>query len=79
MKKCLQTCVELNTSCPIKECRHWIDFPEDRNCIFETVSEHGALTLREVSDRMGISYVRVKQIQDKALKKIGLLLKDEAI
>tara|TARA_B100000287_G_scaffold373736_1_gene373093 strand:- start:566 stop:706 length:141 start_codon:yes stop_codon:yes gene_type:complete len=45
----------------------------------ETVDKHGALTLREVADRLGVSFVRIKQIEDKALKKIGLLLKDDAI
>jgi DNA-directed RNA polymerase specialized sigma subunit len=30
------------------------------------------MTLREVADRMGISFVRVKQIQDKAIKKLQL-------
>jgi len=79
MKKCLQTCIKLNTACPIKECRYWVDYPQERNCVHETVATHGYLTLREASERLGISYVRVKQIQDKALKKIGLLLKDEAI
>ena len=28
------------------------------------------MTLREVGDRLGLSYVRVKQIEDKLLKKI---------
>ncbi len=79
MKKCLQSCKELNTACPITECRYWIEYPDENNCVFETVAVSGALTLRETADRLGISYVRVKQIQDNALKKIGLLLKDEAI
>jgi len=79
MKKCLKQCKELDVACPVKECRHWIDFPEESNCVFNTVNIHGAMTLRETADRLGISYVRVKQIQDAALKKIGLLLKDEAI
>ena len=73
MKKCLRACKELETACPVKECRYWIDFPKDTNCVFDTVSLHGALTLRETAERLGISYVRVKQIQDKTLKKIGLL------
>ena len=79
MKKCLQTCKEMGTPCPIIECRYWIEYPDENNCVFETVGTMGSLTLRETADRLGISYVRVKQIQDKALKKIGLLLKDEAI
>ena len=79
MKKCLQTCKDLKTACPIRECRYWIDYPQDSNCTFEAVEQHGNMTLREVAERLGISYVRVKQIQDKALKKISLLLKDQAI
>tara|TARA_B100000287_G_scaffold13730_1_gene13887 strand:+ start:17459 stop:17698 length:240 start_codon:yes stop_codon:yes gene_type:complete len=79
MKKCLQTCKDIGTTCPITECRYWIDFPKDLNCTFETIDNNGALTLREASERLGISYVRVKQIEDQALKKISLLLKDIAI
>jgi hypothetical protein len=79
MKKCLEACKELNTACPVTECRYWIDYPQESNCVFETITSNGTLTLREVSERIGVSYVRIKQIQDKALKKIGLLLKDEAI
>ena len=79
MKSCLSTCQKLDVNCPIEECRNWISFPEDRNCVLETIEKHGSLTLREVADRLGVSFVRIKQIEDKALKKIGLLLKDSAI
>jgi len=75
MKKCLETCHRLNISCPVEECRHWINFSADKNCTLESVNRHGAMTLREIADRLGISYVRVKQIQDKTLKKISHLLK----
>ncbi len=76
MKSCLQTCKKLNVACPIEECRYWISYEQEHNCTFETVERHGALTLREAADRLGVSFVRVKQIQDSALKKIGHLLKD---
>ena len=79
MKKCLQTCKELNIACPIEECRYWILYPPDANCTIEAVNKAGAMTLREVADRMQISFVRVKQIQDKALKKISLLFDKESI
>jgi DNA-directed RNA polymerase sigma subunit (sigma70/sigma32) len=75
MKKCLETCHKLNVTCPIKECRYWIDYEAEKNCTFESVRENGGMTLREVADRLGVSYVRVKQIQDKTLKKISHLLK----
>jgi DNA-directed RNA polymerase sigma subunit (sigma70/sigma32) len=34
-----------------------------------SVDKHGQLTLREVAERLGVSYVRIKQIQDKAMEK----------
>jgi len=79
MRKCLQTCKDLNVSCPIKECKYWIKYKKERNCMFESISINGRMTLRQVAERLGISYVRVKQIQDKAAKKISLLLEEEAI
>ena len=79
MRKCLQTCKDLDVSCPIKECKYWIEYKKERNCMFESISINGRMPLRQVRERLGISYVRVKQIQDKAAKKISLLLEEEAI
>jgi hypothetical protein len=70
MKNCCNCCIINDQDCPFKDCRHWIDYPEDLNCSLIAVEKHGAMTLREVSDRLGVSFVRVKQIQDRALKKI---------
>ena len=81
MKECAKRCEELHTSCPCEECRLWIDYPEDLNCTLHAVeNKHtGELTLREVADRLGISFVRVKQIQDQASRKVVKLLdKDKA-
>ena len=79
MRKCLLTCKEMKVACPINECAYWVDYKIEHNCMFETISVNGPMTLREVAKRLNISYVRVKQIQDKALKKIGHLFNDEAI
>ena len=79
MKKCLQTCKELSVSCPVSECRNWIDYQPEFNCVLEAVSRNDNMTLRECSKRLGVSFVRVKQIEDVALKKISHLLKKEAI
>ena len=70
MKKCLETCRKHEISCPVQGCRHWIDFEQDLNCCLESINKNDSMTLREVADRLGISYVRVKQIQDLALSKI---------
>ena len=73
MRECAIRCEELNTSCPCEDCRLWINHDEDLNCTLHAVRNNhtGELTLREVADRMGISFVRVKQIQDKAVDNLG--------
>ena len=81
MRECAKRCEDLNTSCPCEDCRLWIDYDEDFNCTLHAVKNNhtGELTLREVADRMGISFVRVKQIQDRAaMRVVRLLDKDKA-
>jgi|TARA_R110000851_G_scaffold211699_1_gene364358 DNA-directed RNA polymerase sigma subunit (sigma70/sigma32) len=70
MRKCLETCKRLDVTCPVKECRYWINHGEDLNCTLEAVNVNGPMTLREVGDRLDLSYVRIKQIEDKILLKI---------
>ena len=52
-------------------CRQWINYEEDKNCTLIAVEKNGNMTLREVADRLGVSFVRVKQIEDKLLKKLS--------
>ena len=66
--KCLEICRKNSKPCQNKECRLWVDYGPDLNCVSETVSNHGALTLREVAKRLNVSFVRVKQIEDKEIK-----------
>ena len=79
MRECAKRCEELHTSCPCKKCRLWIDYPEDLNCTLHAIENNhtGELTLREVADRLGISFVRVKQIQDQVSRKVAKLLDKE--
>ena len=72
MKNCSSYCVINKSECPIKSCRHWIDYKDDLNCVLIAVEKNGSMTLREVADRMNVSFVRIKQIQDKALEKMQL-------
>ena len=69
--KCLEKCIELSVSCPNEDCRAWIKSKDEYNCIHEAVSVSGEMTLREVAKRLHVSFVRVKQIEDKAIKKLG--------
>ena len=55
--------------------RHWIDYPEDENCIYVAIEKHGAMTLEQVAKRLGISLVRVSQIEKQAIKKLSKRIK----
>ncbi len=77
--KCLEKCVELGVSCPNTDCRSWINYEEEYNCIFKTIEDNGQMTLREVAKRLNISFVRVKQIEDLALKKLSKITRKGTI
>tara|TARA_Y100000593_G_scaffold57552_1_gene107001 strand:- start:65 stop:352 length:288 start_codon:yes stop_codon:yes gene_type:complete len=68
---CYECCLRHEVSCPIEECRHWMNYKKDLNCSLIAVEKHGRMTLREISERMGVSFVRIKQIQDIALRKMN--------
>ena len=70
MKKCAQECVKRNKKCSQEECRLWMNYEGDLNCSLVAIQRHGEMTLHEVADRLEMSYVRIKQIQDAAIKKI---------
>jgi hypothetical protein len=70
LRACSMKCLKLNVECRETECRLWIDFPEEKNCCLISISENGNMTLREVGDRIGVSFARVKQIESAALKKM---------
>ena len=55
--------------------RCWIDYPEDNNCVNVSISKHGPMTLDEISKRLGISLVRVSQIEKQALRKLSKRIK----
>ena len=67
---CSRECLKNKKNCDSSDCRHHIDFKDEYNCTLIAVYENGAMTLREIGDRLGISFARVKQIESIALKKI---------
>jgi hypothetical protein len=70
LKACASACQEKNVECPFSECKHWIKWGQDNNCDLVAIKKNGEMTLREIGERLGISYVRVKQIESAAIKKI---------
>tara|TARA_Y100001963_G_C6609178_1_gene366233 strand:- start:497 stop:745 length:249 start_codon:yes stop_codon:yes gene_type:complete len=70
LNKCARQCIIDKKPCTNNACRHFIDYPKEYNCVLVTVYEHGNLTLREVAERIGVSFARIKQIESKALAKL---------
>lgn len=71
-KSCTEACKKLNTSCPNKECRSWINYEEDLNCTLITVEKNDNMTLRDVAKRLNCSFVRVKQLEESAIDKMNI-------
>lgn len=71
MRMCMIDCINDEKNCKNKECRQWIDYKDDHNCTLIAVEKHGNMTLREISDRLGVSFVRIKQIEDKLVQKLS--------
>tara|TARA_R110000824_G_scaffold258017_1_gene447028 strand:+ start:107 stop:340 length:234 start_codon:yes stop_codon:yes gene_type:complete len=74
--KCKNDIINSQTPCSQKECRKWMDYNKDLNCCLISIEKHGDLTLVQVAERLGVSHVRIKQIQDKALERIRIKSKD---
>mgnify|MGYP003330281260 CR=1 FL=1 len=67
---CKDECVDSGLSCNKNECKHWINYEQDLNCSLVSIDNHGPMTLDEVSKRLGLSLVRIKQIEEAALIKV---------
>lgn len=68
--KCTRECKRSEKPCDQNECRNWMNYREDLNCSLIAAERHGPMTLEEVSKRLGLSLVRIKQIEEAALNKL---------
>ena len=67
---CSRECLKKKKKCPQVQCKHFIHYEDEYNCSLISIHKNGRMTLREVGDRLRISFARVKQIESAALKKI---------
>ena len=70
MRDCAKKCYTERKNCDQRECRLFIEFPEDQNCTLIASAKHGPMTLEEIGKRHHISTVRAKQILDATLLKL---------
>ena len=74
MIECAKKCCELKVSCPVSDCRDWINFEEDLNCVNIAVDKNGPMKLRQVAERLGVTTARAQQLEQAALAKLKKLL-----
>jgi predicted transcriptional regulator len=74
MIECAEKCIELKVSCPVKECRCWIDYEDDLNCVNIAIKNNGAMKLREIAERLHLTPARVQQIEKSVLAKLKKLM-----
>jgi hypothetical protein len=72
------TCFEVHekwcVGCDKTDCRNWINYEEDLNCAVVCSRKYdNGLSLREVADRMNVSFPRISQIEHAAFKKLQTL------
>ena len=67
---CARMCIEEKMCCEESDCRNWIDYEAEQNCCLISIYENGPMTLRQIAERLHLSFARIKQIETKALLKI---------
>jgi len=70
LRACSIKCMKNKTPCTETDCRMFIEFEQEYNCCLITIWENGPMTLRQIGERIGVSFARIKQIETKALKKM---------
>jgi len=69
------TCFEVHEKwklpCDQSGCRNFMNYEDDLNCAVVCARKYeNGLSLREVADRMGVSFPRISQIEHAAFKKL---------
>jgi len=68
---CYTKCKLTGNLCQVKECRLWIEYPDDLNCTEIATQKEGPMVLRKVGERLHLTPSRIKQIENKALAKVS--------
>ena len=70
--KCYEVHEKWHVECDQTQCRNWMDYEGDLNCAMVCARKYPAgLSLREVAERMQVSFPRVSQIEHGAFKKMS--------
>lgn len=75
LRPCAKLCLESGTSCPVTDCKHWMSYEDECNCSLVSIYINGNMSLHQIGERLDLSFVRISQIEKKALKRLKLVCK----
>ena len=75
IRPCAKICMDSEIGCPIQDCKHWIDYEKESNCSLGSIYINGNMSLHQIGERLDLSFVRISQIEKKALKRLKLVAK----
>jgi DNA-directed RNA polymerase specialized sigma subunit len=71
-------CFEMHNShkidCQNKQCRQWINCKESQNCTI-IAAKKGPMSLQEIGDIMGVTRMRICQMEKRIIQKISDIIK----
>ena len=67
---CAKACLDCGVSCHFEECRYWLPYEKEKNCSLVSIYINGPMTLQQIGERLGVSFVRVCQIEKKLTEKL---------
>ena len=68
--KCFTHHKTINKCCEKKYCRYWINYSQSNNCCLIASQESETLTLKEIGKIIGVTRMRICQIEKNAVKKL---------
>ena len=76
---CARHCKDSDIECHLNDCRMWVNYSKDSNCTLIAIynNDQKPMTLREIAERLDISFARVKQIETKAFAKLKKHLREK--
>ncbi len=72
--KCYQLHETNQIECQNRQCRLWIKHNENQNCTL-IASKKGPMSLQEIGDIMGVTRMRICQMEKKIIQKLTDILK----
>lgn len=72
--KCYEMHQSKKIDCQNKKCRQWINCENFQNCTL-IASKNGPMSLQEIGDIMGVTRMRICQMEKRIVQKISDIIK----